>query len=194
MDGQIVGAVEVFAHELVGQHRFLAVFLDTSDAPVAVLAEVQPALFVHEQSVGTRFVAGLAAAGFLAGVSRRLQEFGGPLPFLPLHDDVVRDVRVQQEFAGLVPDRAFGPNVAVGDFFQFGVLRNQIIKPRIEAFDRSDHLGGKSLFRGSLAFLTGHWNGRDTQEQCDPEETKSTHDDLFFDSRMDGSDPTPSTW
>ena len=99
VQGQVVGAIELLAHVVVGEDGFLAVFFDARDAAVAVLAQVQPALGIDEQAVGAGFVAGFAAARLVAGVAGGFEKLGGALARFPLDDDVVGNVGEQQALA-----------------------------------------------------------------------------------------------
>jgi hypothetical protein len=99
-DGDVVGGVEAFAFELVGDDFEGAVLGGADDAFGAAFAGVEAALGIEGVAVGA--VGSFAIGGFAVAVE--------------LPDDVVGDVG-EEELPFLRPDRAFGEFEACGDAF-----------------------------------------------------------------------------
>ena len=68
------------------------------------------------------------------------------LAFAPFDDAVFRDVGAEEETAVLDPDGAFGPVPAVGQVFEVGVRRDQLVEGRVLAVDRAE---GGNVFLSS---------------------------------------------
>jgi hypothetical protein len=124
MEDQIVGAVQALALVLGGQGRPRSVF-PPRHLSIAVLAGDETTLGIEGEPIGARLG---AREGGRAVIAARFQELGCALGRLPFVDDVVRDVREEQEPALLAPDRPFSPPEPFAQFLEDGVGGNQRIE------------------------------------------------------------------
>src|SRR5262249_39983819 len=108
------------------------------------LAQVEAALRIEHEAVRTRLVARPTAARRCARVAGRLEKFRHAFALLPLHDDVVGNVREQNKLARLAPGHALGPDEPLGDLLEPGILGHKLVEAWIEPLDRADRfLGGE---------------------------------------------------
>lgn len=135
----VVGGVEGFAVEAVGQHGEGAVVFGAGDAPAFVgggrtLADDEAALAVAAHPVGE------------VGVFAVHREGVGD--FVPTHDAVVGDVADQQVTPVADPDRPFGPTHAGGKFLDAGVEDAQFEKAVVENVDEGIRVALAQRFCG----------------------------------------------
>src|SRR5207244_1787503 len=107
--------------------------LQPGDAPVAVLAEDQAALSIHQQAVGTL----LPSATSRASRPARLEEDTDALAVLPLEHRVTRDVREEEPSLSPVPNGSLGPVESLGDPFDSRIARHEPIEARVQPLDRA---------------------------------------------------------
>ena len=130
----VVGAVEPLAVVAIGQRRERSAGLQPGDPAVAVLAEDQPPLGVHQQAVGSR----LTASGRCAGIAAGLEEDADPPALLPLEDRVAGYVGEEQESPTPIPDRPLRPVEPFRDPLDARVPGHDLVESRIEPLNRAD--------------------------------------------------------
>jgi hypothetical protein len=118
LDDHVVGRVEAFAVETLGQHLAPAVEADARDAAAAVLTRDQPAFAIDRVSIG---------------VQRRLLEHRDrAVGLVPAQHPVVRDVRPHQVAPGREPGRPFGPAAAGVQLLDMHVAEYQRREARVD--------------------------------------------------------------
>ena len=125
-EDEVVGAVEAFAFESVGEDGEGAVGFHAGDAAFAVLAEDEAAFGVDGKAVGALAFADEVAAGFE-------EDAGGGVAVFPGEGGVFRDVGEDELVAG--PDGAFGPVEAGGEEFDGGAGGDEGVEGGVEALD-----------------------------------------------------------
>ena len=121
LHNDVVGGVELLAVNVGGQYRGGAVMFPPPDGTAAPTGHQQTAFMVISHPVG---------------LSGRVHDDAGSLARHPLPDFVVDDVGPDQKVFLAVPHRAFGKDVAAGNFFQGGVRLYDT------AESRGEHLRG----------------------------------------------------
>lgn len=148
VDGEVVGAVEALAVEVVGEGAFAAAFGEDGDAAVAVFAAEKSALLVEVEAVGTAFASVVTEASEAGGG----HVDGEAVLFVPLEDFVFGDVGEEEAIVLLVPDGSFGPVEAGGEDFDLGVGGDEFVEGGVEAFDGAEGgaggLGGEGEGEG----------------------------------------------
>jgi len=117
--------------------------LQTGDPAVAVLAEDQSSLAIHQQAVGSQ----LTASGRCAGVAAWLEEDVDSLALLPLEDRVPGHVGEEQESPTPIPDRPLRPVEPFRDPLGARVPGHDLVESRIEPLSRAD--SRRLLFLGA---------------------------------------------
>jgi hypothetical protein len=131
-DGEIVRAVEAPARVALGHGREAPVALAPRHAPLAVLAEDEPALAVEGEAVRAglapreREIARVAAPGEDERHSRAAR---------PAVDGVARNVGEEEGAARCVPERALRPAEPVGDPLDARARREEGVEAGVEALD-----------------------------------------------------------
>jgi len=104
MDDEVVRTVESFAFKPICQRCFRAVFFNTVDSAVTMVANDQPAFAIRHESIGPRF--------FFAVLARKptwVHEDGVSSFWAPLMNLVPGNIGKQQIPFVFDPNRSFGP-------------------------------------------------------------------------------------
>lgn len=123
---EVVGAVEAFAFESIGEDGEGAIGFHAGDASFAMLAEDEAAFGVDGEAVG--------ALAFAREVSAGLEEdAGGGVAVFPSEGGIFRDIGENELIAS--PDGAFRPVEAGGEDLDGAIGCEECVEGRVEAFD-----------------------------------------------------------
>ncbi len=125
--GNVIGRIERFALESVGQHSDAPVVLGTRHAPplggrAGALTNQQPALTVATHAIGKVRV---------LAVHRQLTRH-----LVPAHDAIVGNIADQQVATVTDPHRPFGPAHAAGQFLDAGIEYSYVGKAVVQHTDQ----------------------------------------------------------